>query len=42
MIGKNVKNSALHKKCLMARYTARSSLSKVLYLVSAGCNFLEK
>ena len=29
-------------KCLMARYMANSSLSKVLYLLSAGFKFLEK
>ena len=44
MIRHHEKVSALHEmpKCRMARYTAKSSLSNVLYLVSAGCSFLEK
>ena len=34
--------SSMCRKCLTERKTARSSLSKALYLISAGLNFLEK
>ena len=41
MVSEHMKNSTFHKMP-EARYTARSSLSKVLYCVLAGCSFLEK
>ena len=38
----NDRPSRICRKCLMERYTASSSLSNVLYRVSAGFIFLEK